>query len=63
MSNEGKSDGLAAGGRDLLNHCVDPLRTPPSEYNFCSLFCEKLCGAFSNVAAGSSDYYNFVTDI
>src|SRR5437588_822961 len=26
----GKSDGLAAGGRDLLNHCVDPVRAPRS---------------------------------
>jgi hypothetical protein len=59
----GKSDGLAAGGRDLLNHCVDPVRTPRSEYNFCSLFGEKLRGAFPNAAAGSGDYYNFAGDI
>jgi len=26
----GKSDGLAAAGRDLLNHCIDPVRTPRS---------------------------------
>ena len=59
----GKSDGLAAGGRDLLNHCVDPVRTPRSQYNSCSLLCEKLRGAFPNAAAGSGDYYNFVGDI
>src|SRR2546422_7593207 len=59
----GKSDGLAAGGRDLLNHCVDPVRTPRSQYNSCSLLCEKFRGAFPNAAAGSGDYYNFVGDI
>jgi len=26
----GKSDGLAARGRDLLDHCVDPVRAPRS---------------------------------
>jgi len=26
----GKSDGLASGSRDLLNHFVDPVRTPRS---------------------------------
>src|ERR1700680_2727925 len=59
----GKSDGLAAGSRDLLNHCVDPVRTPRSQYNVCSLICEELRGAFSNAAAGSGDDYNFVGDI
>jgi hypothetical protein len=58
-----KSDGLAAAGRDLLNHCVDPVRTPRSKYNFRSLFCEKLRGAFPNAAASSGDYYNFARDI
>src|SRR4029077_19862623 len=59
----GKSDGLAAGGRYLLNHCIDPVRTPRSWYNFCSSFCDKLCRAFPNTAAGSGDYYNFAGDI
>jgi len=44
----------------FLNHCVDPVRTPRSKYNFCSSFCENLRGAFPNAAAGSGDYYNFV---
>jgi len=60
----GKSDGLAAAGRDLLNHCVDPVQNAALlVHNFCSLFCEKLRGAFPNAAAGSGDYYNFVGDI
>jgi len=42
VTSGGEPDGLAAAGRDLLNHCVDPVRTPRSKYNFCSLFCEKL---------------------
>jgi hypothetical protein len=29
-----KSDSLAAVRRDLLNHCVDSVRTPRSKYNF-----------------------------
>jgi hypothetical protein len=36
---------------------------PRSQYNFCSLFCERLRGAFPYAAAGSRDYYNFVGDI
>src|SRR5690242_18408824 len=36
---------------------------PCSQYNFCSLFCEKLRSAFSNATAGSSDYYNLAFDI
>jgi hypothetical protein len=59
----GKSDRLATTGRDLLNHCVDPVRTPRSQCNFCSSFCEELRGAFANAAAGSCDYYNFAGDI
>jgi hypothetical protein len=59
----GKSDSFAAGGRDFLNHGVDPIETPRSQYNSCSLFCEKLRSAFPNAAAGSGDYYNFVSDV
>jgi hypothetical protein len=40
-------------------HTLDPR----SQYNFGSLFCEKLRGAFPYAAAGSGDYYNFVGDI
>jgi hypothetical protein len=46
-----------------LNHGVDPVRTPRSQYNFCSLFCEKFRGAFPNAATGSGDYYNLAGDI
>ena len=53
----------AAGGRDLLNYCVDPVRTPCSQYNSCSLLCEKLRSAFPNAAAGAGDDYNFVGDV
>src|SRR6202043_1742239 len=52
----GKTDGLAAGSRDFLNHCVDSVRTPRSKDNFCAMFREKFRGAFPNSAAGSGDY-------
>jgi hypothetical protein len=58
-----KSDGFAARGRDLLDHCVDPVRAPRSQYNLCSSFCEKPRGAFPNAAAGSGDDDDLVGDI
>src|SRR5260370_35192934 len=42
----GKSDSLSAGGRDLLNHCADPVRMPPSHTSFCPSFAATLRVAF-----------------